>query len=172
MNGERQPDQLDREILTAAGELVRRIVAQGEAVAQRFSFPAFSLKALHMLECPMAMKELGRRMHCDPSFVTVIADGLEKRGLVRREAHPGDRRVKNLVLTQEGSELRDQVESVMTAAMPWSQALTRQERETLLALIRKMTSAEGAPAEAVVSSPAAATEEVPGDLNAAAPTSH
>ena len=70
----------------------------------------------------MAMKELGRRMHCDPSFVTVIADGLEQRGLARREAHPGDRRIKNLVLTDEGTELRQRLQRELAAEMPWSRS--------------------------------------------------
>ncbi len=42
----------------------------------------------------MAMKELGKRMHCDPSFVTLVADMLEKRGLAfvsRTQATAGSR---------------------------------------------------------------------------------
>ena len=137
-------ERLDAQILDAAGELIGQIVAHGERLAQRLSFPAFYIKALHTLDCPMAMKELGRRMHCDPSFVTVIADGLEKRGLARREAHPGDRRVKNLVLTTDGTELRQRMEREMAAQMPWSKFLSRPEREQLLALFRKMVCAGNA----------------------------
>jgi DNA-binding MarR family transcriptional regulator len=92
----------------------------------------------------MAMKELGRRMHCDPSFVTVVADGLEKRGLARREAHPGDRRIRNIVLTDAGIELRQRMERELAAMMPWSRVLDQQEREQLLTLLRKMASAENA----------------------------
>jgi DNA-binding MarR family transcriptional regulator len=164
------PEQLDTDILNGVADLIGQIVAQGEKVAQRFSFPSFFIKALHTLDCPMAMKELGRRMHCDPSFVTVIADGLEKRGLARREAHPSDRRIKNLVLTDEGTRLRDRVRQEMTAAMPWSKVLTHQERETLLALIRKMAgaAAAGQPA-ASETGPTAATGEVDEALSAAVP---
>jgi DNA-binding MarR family transcriptional regulator len=101
----------------------------------------------------------------------VIADGLEKRGLARREAHPSDRRVKNIVLTDEGHRLRDRVQRELAAIMPWSRVLNRQEREILLALIRKMTAAESAAAPAPAarpSGPVAAVEEVDGDLKAAA----
>jgi MarR family transcriptional regulator, organic hydroperoxide resistance regulator len=171
MSGDPQPDQLDREILSSVAELINQILAHGETLAQRHSFPTFFLKALHTLDCPMAMKELGRRLHCDPSFVTVIADGLEKRGLARREAHPGDRRVKNIVLTDEGLRLRERIEREMTATMPWSRALDRQEREILLALIRKMTNAESDAAPVPAARPSgavAADEEVDGDLSAAA----
>ncbi len=96
----------------------------------------------------MAMKELGKRMHCDPSFVTLVADMLEKRGLARREPHPADRRVKNIVLTDDGVALKHRVEAELTARMPWNQALTEDERAQLLALIRKMLSAGSEAADA------------------------
>lgn len=123
-------------------ELIGNIVGQAEQLAQRLNVPAPFIKALHTLDCPMAMKELGKRMHCDPSFVTLLADMLEKRGLARREPHPADRRVKNLVLTQQGEALKSQVEAEITARMPWNWALNDSERAQLLALIRKMLSAE------------------------------
>jgi MarR family transcriptional regulator, organic hydroperoxide resistance regulator len=139
------PDQTTSEQQTSeiAGcffELIGNIVGQAEQVAQRFGIPAPFIKALHTLECPMAMKELGKRMHCDPSFVTLVADMLEKRGLAFREPHPADRRVKNIVLTDEGLELKRAVEAEITARMPWNKALSADERTQLLALISKMVS--------------------------------
>jgi MarR family transcriptional regulator, organic hydroperoxide resistance regulator len=123
-------------------ELIGNIVGQAEQLAQQLGIPAPFIKALHTLECPMAMKELGKRMHCDPSFVTLVADMLEKRGLARREPHPVDRRVKNLVLTEDGIALKQQLEAELSARMPWNRALTEPERVQLLALIRKMLSAD------------------------------
>jgi MarR family transcriptional regulator, organic hydroperoxide resistance regulator len=140
-------EQLDVEILDGVGELIGRIIGLGENIAQRLCVPSFFIKALHTLERPMAMKDLGKRMHCDPSFVTVVADMLEKRGLARREAHPGDRRVKNLVLTSDGLELKRRIETELAARMPWSRMLTEDERQQLLTLIRKMLKAEKPPEE-------------------------
>jgi DNA-binding MarR family transcriptional regulator len=137
-------EQLDADILNSLAELITQIMAHGEHLAQRMSFPTFFIKALHTLDCPMAMKELGRRLHCDPSFVTVIADGLEKRGLARREAQPGDRRIRNIVLTDAGMEMRQRMELELAALMPWSRVLDLQEREQLLTLLRKMASAGNA----------------------------
>ena len=162
-------EQLDTEILNCLAGLIGQVVAYGEKLAQRFSFPSFFIKALHTLDCPMAMKELGRRMHCDPSFVTVIADGLEQRGLARREAHPGDRRIKNLVLTDEGTELRQRVERELAAEMPWSKVLNTQEREQLLALLRKMASAGDAAAPDDAPAHPAAAGEVEVAVSAASP---
>jgi MarR family transcriptional regulator, organic hydroperoxide resistance regulator len=134
-------DQLDSEILDAMGELIAALIERSEKIAQHFGVPAFCLKALHLLESSMAMRDLGKFMHCDPSFVTAIADLLEKRGLARREASTADRRIKNLVLTHEGIGLRAKVEREFMAHMPW-RALDEPERKCLLSLIRKMTAAE------------------------------
>ena len=134
-------DRLDSEIFESMGKLVEAMITKGEQIAQRFGVPAFCLKALHELGSPMAMRDLGRRLHCDPSFVTAIADLMESRGLARREASTTDRRIKNLVLTVAGMGLREQVEHEFMSLMPW-RCLDDDERACLLSLIRKMSRAE------------------------------
>jgi MarR family transcriptional regulator, organic hydroperoxide resistance regulator len=142
MTGNSRRDQLNAEILECVSELIGRVIGQGEQLAQKLGIPGPFIKALHTMDCPMAMKELGKRMHCDPSFVTLVADMLEKRGLARREPHPADRRIKNLVLTEDGLSLKKKLETEISARMPWNRALNDDERAQLLALIRKMLSAE------------------------------
>jgi len=134
-----EEDLLDLEILDGVAGLVARLVAEGEALAKNAGIPAFVIKALHLLDSPLAMKDLGRRLHCDPSFVTGIADMLEQRGLAGRESDPGDRRVKRLVLTPAGKELKRRLEDEILARAPWRQALSLEERTSLLALVRKMS---------------------------------
>jgi DNA-binding MarR family transcriptional regulator len=146
-----QPDQersgspdrgnLDTDLADAFGELFEQMIERFEDIGRRFSLPPFCVKALHMLSSPMAMKELGRRFRCDPSFVTSIADMLDSRGLGRRETDTRDRRIKNLMLTQAGIELRARLERELTAIMPWTSALDASERECLLRLVRKMIKA-------------------------------
>jgi DNA-binding MarR family transcriptional regulator len=141
-------EQQTWEVADCFFELIGNIVGQAEDLAQRLGVPAPFIKALHTLDCPMAMKELGKRMHCDPSFVTLVADMLEKRGLAHREPHPADRRIKNIVLTEDGLELKRQVEAEITARMPWNKALSDDERSQLLALIRKMLASDAGEAAA------------------------
>jgi MarR family transcriptional regulator, organic hydroperoxide resistance regulator len=129
------------ELADCFSELIGTVVGQAEQLAQRMCVPSPFIKALHLLERPMAMKELGKSMHCDPSFVTLVADMLEKRGLARREPHLADRRVKNLVLTDDGLALKHRIEAEIVARMPWNRGLDDTERAQLLALIRKMLSA-------------------------------
>ena len=76
---------------------------------------------------------------------------------------PGDRRVKNLVLTDAGVTLQRRVERELAGRMPWSRALSVEEREQLLALIRKMINADGG-----ASSPQAPAGEVDDVVSASA----
>jgi MarR family transcriptional regulator, organic hydroperoxide resistance regulator len=140
--GPSRTEQLNAQIEECLIELTGHMLGQAEKLAQRLSIPLIFIKALHTLDAPMAMKELGRRMHCDPSFVTSVADMLETRGLARREAHAGDRRIKNLILTGEGCDMRQRLEAELSARMPWNTGLNDDERAQLLALIRKMLRAE------------------------------
>ena len=133
-----EEDLLDLEILDSVAGLFAQLVAEGEALAKRLGIPVFVIKALHMLDNPLAMKDLGLRMHCDPSFITSIADTLEKHGLAVREPDPADRRVKRLVLTPAGAELKARIEDEVLSRSPWRQRLSREQRASLLALIQTM----------------------------------
>ena len=139
MHTRSEEDLLDLEILDAVAGLFAQLVTEGEAVAKSFGIPVFVIKALHMLDTPLAMKDLGQRMHCDPSFITSIADTLEKYGLAAREADPGDRRVKRLVLTPAGAELKERIENEVLSHAPWRQALTTEQRASLLTLLHTMS---------------------------------
>jgi DNA-binding MarR family transcriptional regulator len=55
------------------------------------------------------MRALADMWRCDASTVTWIVDRLEKQGLVERQAHPTDRRVKVVVLSDRGRRLRTQL---------------------------------------------------------------
>lgn len=142
MYGDPEHDHLDADIGDAFSEFFGQVIGSFEAAARGYSLPAFAVKAVHMLGSPMAMKELGQRFHCDPSFVTAIADLLDTHGLAQREPDAKDRRIKHLRLTPKGLEFRERVEREVLAQMPWNHALDVGERECLLALLRKMIKAE------------------------------
>jgi DNA-binding MarR family transcriptional regulator len=138
-------DKLDQDIFDALSEFVVQLLRHGENLAGQFGVPVFCIKALHRLDAPVTMKELGRRMHCDPSFVTMIADTLEQRGLARREPNAADRRIKNLVLTEDGLALKARIERALLDQMPWASALDLPERKAMLAMFRKMNAAIAQP---------------------------
>jgi MarR family transcriptional regulator, organic hydroperoxide resistance regulator len=134
-------DELNLCIMDALSQIVKRAAAFGQELAQGLGLSVSDLVGLHKLEEPMTMKELGQRMHCDPSFVTVVTNGLEKHGLARRETCERDRRIKHVTLTAEGASMRQRLEKEFATQTPWAKALDTGERECLLTLLRKMISA-------------------------------
>jgi DNA-binding MarR family transcriptional regulator len=135
---ETDDDTLNQQIVDTFGELIRNAHDLGQDIAAECGLTVSDSKALFMLEAPMTMKELGLRMGCDPSFVTTVADALEKRGLARREPSERDRRSKNLVLTPDGQALRARLWAELSARAPWCATLDTSERRCLLTLMKKM----------------------------------
>jgi len=131
-------NKLDQDIADALSEFFTNMLERAERVAGEFGVPLFAVKALHQIDEPVTMKELGRRLHVDPSFVTMIADTLERHGLARREPNAADRRLKNMVLTQKGLELKRRLEQAMLGRMPWCEALDLDEKSSFLSMTRKM----------------------------------
>src|SRR5262245_13519918 len=94
--------------------------------------------ALRMLGAgPQPMGNLAKALFCDNSNVTGIVDRLEERGLVRREADEKDRRVKLLVLTEEGEKMRIEITKVMADPPPPIAALSAADQKQLRDLLRK-----------------------------------
>jgi MarR family transcriptional regulator, organic hydroperoxide resistance regulator len=78
------------------------------AVAQELGLAPMQLHTLRILEpgVEVPMSSLAGKLFCDNSNVTGIVDRLEARGLIERRPDEHDRRVKLLVLTAEGEQLR------------------------------------------------------------------
>src|SRR5689334_16240479 len=127
-------EQLNQQISDTFPELFKLFHELGQRIAVEFGFNSSDAIALMKLDAPLTMKELGQRMGCDPSFITTIADSLEKHGLARREPSQRDRRSKNSVLTPEGEAMN---------RSPWCTALDTGERRCLLGLMRKMLRSRG-----------------------------
>jgi len=136
-------EQLNQQISETFSEIVKYAHDLGQSIATEFGLTGSDAMALFKLEAPMTMKELGQKMGCDPSFITTIADALEKPGLARREPSLRDRRSKNIVLTPEGVTVRDRLCAELMARAPWCTALDTGERRCLLGLMRKMLRSRG-----------------------------
>ncbi len=55
---------------------------------------------------PVPMRSLAERLDYDASNLTTLVDRLQRRGAIERRPDPVDRRVKALLLTPEGENLR------------------------------------------------------------------
>jgi len=84
------------------------------AIGQEFDLAPQQGMALRALHEPRPMGELAKFLACDNSNVTGIVDRLEERGLVERRAAERDRRVKLIVLTEEGHRVRREIERRIT----------------------------------------------------------
>src|ERR1700760_883210 len=93
---------LNRDILDALTVLVKRAGDVGHSIAGGFGLAPHDLLAMFKLEGGLAMKELAQRMGCDASFITTIADNLEKRGFLHREPGQRDRRGEKLGVPRGG----------------------------------------------------------------------
>jgi len=131
-------DQLSQQISDTLPELIKHVHDLVQSVATEFGLTGSDAIALLKLDTPVTMKELGQRMGCDPSFITTIADALEKHGLAKREPSLRDRRSKNLVLTPAGVTVRERLLHDLITRAPWCVALDTGERRCLLGLMRKM----------------------------------
>lgn len=133
---------VNREIVNALADLVKRAGAISHSIAASIGVAPSDLLALFKLDGVFTMKELAQKMGCDASFITVIADTLEREGLARREPCPQDRRSKNLVLTPEGIAAKERLMRELATRMPWCTRLDDDERHCFLALLNKMLASQ------------------------------
>jgi DNA-binding MarR family transcriptional regulator len=121
--------------------VMRRVWEHAERRLAPYSLTLKHYWALHALDEPMSMGALGERLGIDASYVTTIADQLEDRGLIQRQAHPKDRRVKSLALTAEGRRQRERLVDELWSDGSVLEGLTPAERAELR---RLLTKAQGA----------------------------
>lgn len=100
--------------------------------------------ALRSVDGPMPMKDLATCMDIDPSYVTQVADRLEDLGLIERQPHPTDRRVKNLVLTAKGSRFQQTIPDEVWSGPTMFSALTGAERTQLFQILTKIAASRDA----------------------------
>ena len=121
------------------GRLFWRLRPRLVRVAGEFGLTPPQLFALKTLDPdnPVPMSALATALQCDNSNVTGIVDRLEKRGLVKRRPAQHDRRVKLLVLTEEGQRLRELFVGRMYELPPAITCLSRADQRALRDILRR-----------------------------------
>lgn len=116
-----------------------------ETIAAEFELTPQQLFALKNLsaERPMTMSELASTLACDASNVTSIADRLEARGLVNRQSADHDRRVKALVMTATGTEVRERIHERMQQPPPAIDNLCDADKEALCGILSRALASLG-----------------------------
>jgi MarR family transcriptional regulator, organic hydroperoxide resistance regulator len=94
---------------------------------------------------PVAMSALADELVCDASNVTGIVDKLESRGLIARQADERDRRIKMLMVTERGREVRGDLITRAMEPPPAVAALPADARRLLAQVLRAVLAERGGP---------------------------
>jgi DNA-binding MarR family transcriptional regulator len=87
------------------------------------------------------LSELADDMGIDAPASTVLINGLEERGLVKRAQHATDRRAKQVSLTAAGRRMLDTVEKITDRPPGALARLPTEELERLRRTLQKLTHA-------------------------------
>jgi DNA-binding MarR family transcriptional regulator len=129
--------RLEADAWEAMSKVVWSQRPQMMALCREFELFPPQLMVLRALDEPRPMREVAEHLACDSSNLTGITDRLEDRGLVRRTAAPADRRVKLLVLTDEGQRLRKEIVARLGTPPESIAALSDRDLETIRRILTK-----------------------------------
>ncbi len=135
----RRPDALTLEVVELIGAVVARYHEEYEEAAAGHALTGAQARLLSLLSLePLPMRQLARRLKCEPSNVTGIVDRLEARGLVERRPDPADRRVKLAAATAEGRRVARSLQDSLRFAREPLAGLAEEERVALRDALRRM----------------------------------
>ena len=123
-------------------DLVMAERARIPQIAAEFRLSPPQVHALRVLspEQPLPMGRLACALGCDASNVTGIVDRLERRGLIERRPSQRDRRVKVLVITAEGAQVRRQLMLRLGEPPQAIAALSPADQKRLAGILRRALS--------------------------------
>ncbi|MEN3307139.1 MAG: hypothetical protein V7603_3341 [Micromonosporaceae bacterium] len=92
---------------------------------------------------PVSMRALADQWGSDASTMTWLVDRLEQRGFVARRPHATDRRVRVVLLTEQGERARADLLDQLYRPPPAFTHLSRAQLRALAALVPKLTDGAG-----------------------------
>jgi DNA-binding MarR family transcriptional regulator len=108
-------------------------------VSEVTGLPFTQVRALKRLaNGPLTLSELASALDADAPAATVAVNGLEKRGLVDREALHDDRRVKTVSLTLEGKKVLRQAKALVEHAPENLRSLSDREVALLQQILARL----------------------------------
>jgi MarR family transcriptional regulator, 2-MHQ and catechol-resistance regulon repressor len=99
----------------------------------------FAILEILLHKGPTPVNTIGKKVGLTSGSITTAVDRAETRGWVKRVAHPNDRRVIHIELTESGREIIDS--SMQQHAQVLENAadvLSAEERQTLVGLLKKL----------------------------------
>jgi DNA-binding MarR family transcriptional regulator len=90
-----------------------------------------------------SQQAIGEAIGAPPSRMVALVDELERRGLIERRPHPGDRRVRALFLTKEGRKLLTRGRRIAAGhEEELAKGLSDTDRKRLVVLLQKLIDAQ------------------------------
>jgi DNA-binding MarR family transcriptional regulator len=107
-----------RDLAAMFAPLTRALIAREEPVLQAHDISLWGYMVLTgLVDHPVRTQAaLAQAINADKSRIIGVLDDLQRRGLIRRQADAGDRRVHLLSLTADGDRLRRSVEAAIRRA--------------------------------------------------------
>jgi DNA-binding MarR family transcriptional regulator len=126
--------------------LMRQLELEMKDALPDFGFSHYlGLKVL-VSRSPCTANELAQALEQTPSAITRLLDKLESIGAVRREPHAQDRRALQIVVTEQGQALWEQLRQRGERAMEFSlRDLSPAEREQLTHLLTRVRDSLNSP---------------------------
>src|ERR1700729_194253 len=127
-----------REAWQAMADLVLNNERRRE-VSEQVGLSFGKIRALRRIaRRPMPMSELASLLTVDPPNLTAVVDDLEGAGLVERQAHLTDRRVKLVVATPEGTALAQKADEILARPPASLSALSAEDLENLVRILAQL----------------------------------
>jgi DNA-binding MarR family transcriptional regulator len=131
-------DRLARQAWQAMADLVLDNERRRE-VSEQVGLSFGKIRALRRVaKRPMPMRELAAILGVDPPNLTPVVDDLEQAGLVERQAHPTDRRVKLVVATPAGAALAQKADEVLARPPIGLRDLPADELDALVRILSRV----------------------------------
>jgi DNA-binding MarR family transcriptional regulator len=131
-------DAVERELTERFFGVMQRIRQFTSGQSAELGLSVVQARALVALRESVPMRTLADRLGLDPANLTSVVDRLEERGLVTRQPHPQDRRVKLLELTPTGRASSDDLLERVFRVNPVFSGLSSGEQSRLSDLLAKV----------------------------------
>lgn len=129
--------KLFRVWLKATKAVVENI--QKDIANHKISSENFMILELLYSKGPHPVQKISETLSIPSGSITYVVDKLEKKGLVERQPIPNDRRASNVVLTEEGKTLFDQVFPKHAATISENFSfISDEEKELLIDLLKRI----------------------------------
>lgn len=130
----------DEVLIDLTANLARLHLEHLHAIEREFELSPLEVRVLRALEPddPRPMCRVAESIGCNPANATAVVDRLETRGLLERTADPADRRVRALILTADGEQLRSAICRRVNATPTWLAGLEPDERQRLTDLLERV----------------------------------